>query len=176
MTVLRRALLAIGVAVVAVCVVSMHQLSSDHTLATADPAPPDHAGAMPASSFHVLADLPPEQQATHRVDLMVTGLTHSAATTTNAVSALSGVSVVTAASTWMTPAEEEDGCAACTSHVMLMASCLLALTLVVASWLLRLPAFRAMAWAQTRPTPVVATGRTRVRLPLTLIELSLRRT
>lgn len=175
-TVLRRVLLAVGVAVVAVCIVSMHQLSSDHTLATAGPVAHDHAGDMRANTSRVLADFPPEQQTAPRVDLMVTGLIHSGTTTTSAVSALSGVRAVTAASTRMTPAQEEGGCAACSSHVMLMASCLLALTLVVASWLLRLPAFRAMAWARMRPTPIVATGRTRVRLPLTLVELSLRRT
>lgn len=173
-TVLRRVLLAIGVAVVAVCVVSMHQLSSDHTLATADSAPHDHAGAMQASTSRVLADLPPEQQADHRVYLMVTGFTSCAATTSSTVATLSGVSIARAASTWMTPAEGGGGCATSASHVMLMASCLL--TLVVASWLLRRPAFRSMAWARTRPSSVVATGRTRVRLPLSLVELSLRRT
>lgn len=141
----RRTLLAMSVAVIAVCIVSMHQLSSGHTLATADPAPRDHPVAMLAMTVEAPADL-------------------------NLGSA------VAAPPTWMTSDGDGGGCPSCAPHVMLMAACLLAFTLVVVRWLLRSPASRSVAWTRARSTSIVETGLVRVRPALSLVELSLRRT
>lgn len=175
-TVLRRCLLALTVAVIAVCVVSMHQLSNGHSLATVDAAPHDHAGVMPATSSHAHADLPPSGHLEGpRGAPIVSALLHS---TDGAIGVLTTNThiVVADTSVWMTPAGGDAGCASCAPHAMLMATCLLALTLVVASWRLRSPQIRLMARLQSRLWRIAATGQTRLRPPLSLVELSLRRT
>lgn len=171
---LRRALLTIGLAVVAVCVVGMHQLSSDHTLATADSGPLHHAGALQAMTAGGPGD--PGlggHPGDHAGDEMVTAITD----TTGSLSAASVTgTVIATAATWVTSNSGDEGCASCGSHVMLMASCLLALTMVVASWLLRLPRAHTLPWRPIGLSTIVTTGRFRIRPPLSLVELSLRRT
>lgn len=178
---LRHTLLAIGIAVVAVCVVSMHQLSSDHTLATGEGGSHAHGAAL-TSTVHerlqpridhpshgvggaaVWTVLPGETMPASGVSLVSAGLMSA------------GIYMVTAEWGPISPSGDGDGCAGCASHLLRMATCLMALTLVVGARLLRPPTVRLMAWAKARPMFGLVTGRARSRPALSLVELSLRRT
>jgi hypothetical protein len=71
----------------------------------------------------------------------------------------------------------DDGCTGCGDHVMGLGSCLLALTLLVLSWMLRRPDPRPLPPPQRRRPPAVpAIGRHLRMHALSLTELSILRT
>lgn len=67
-------------------------------------------------------------------------------------------------------------CAGCGRHAMLVTSCLLALTLLVLSRRLRPPNWRPVPVFLTRPPNPIVSSLGRPRPPLSLVELSVRRT
>lgn len=161
----------------------MHQLSSDHVLATGDSGTHAHGAALTSTAHghgnpavvHHLSD----GGNGAAIDLMALSGETMSAGGANLISAnLISAGVGVAAVEWapMTPSGEGDGCAGCASHLMLMATCLLALVLVVGVWLLRSPTVRLLVRAKTRLLSVVVIGRARIRPALSLVELSLRRT
>lgn len=145
---LPRLLLAAGLVVVVLSVVGMHQLSFGHDAVTGPSTSSTHAESMHGA---------------------VPGETQAAATAGSLASHL-----VTG-----TPlGEPVDGCPDCSDHLMAFGSCLLALTLLVLSWLLTPPRPRQVPPSLVPRQPLApglfAAGR---HVPsLSLAELSLLRT
>lgn len=161
----------------------MHQLSSDHTLATGDRGSQSH-GANLAFKAHGHVEPAPVDHLAGSVDGVASEvmagqgntMSSSRASLMSVSTGLVGAGVVAVKWGPRVPLGDDDGCAGCASHLMLMATCLLALTLVVGAWLLLLPTVRLMAGAKARVLSVVVVGRARIRPTLSLVELSLRRT
>lgn len=143
-----RALLAMGVLTVALCVVGMHQLSSSHSFVTANPGRGAHG--------HPAATYP--------------GLGHHHETAADDDDPTPAVAHA------VTSVSPTSGCDGCADHAALFASCLLALTLLVLSWLLAPPRPRRIPPVQRTFWVVPLSGPGRVRPPLSLVELSVRRT
>lgn len=163
----RRALRIFGLLVVALSVVGMHQLSLDHTLVTTKqaggaPVALDSNGTQHAGSGHQLAGVAARTITSDAPAVTV------AVSSTAALQATedSGAPAFTAAA----------GCADCHEHTMLLMACLLALTLLMLPWLHQPPRARLVPLflRPPRPAPIRSLGRRRP--PLSLVELSLRRT
>lgn len=153
---LRHFLLALSLLGVTLSVVGMHQLSIGHDVAT--------------GPFHA-----PHPDTTAHVDS--SALTSSLVTDTD----MAGHSGGGHPSTALSPdgaGSGENGCPSCDDHQMAFGSCLLALTLLVISWMLIPPRVRHLPpFLLPRLVPAVvgpAVGRLVPALSLT--ELSLRRT
>ncbi len=140
--------------VVSLSVVGMHQLSVGHEVTTGPTGPYAHAEAPP----HSHSDVSGQDRAAplvERVDLA------AGATTAAGSGGLAG-----------------DACPTCEDHQLAFGSCLLALTLLVLSWLLvpprlrHLPPFLRPRLAAAMVAPMLG----RLVPPLSLTELSLRRT
>jgi hypothetical protein len=146
----RRVLLSLILAVVALSVIGMHQLSLSHSFATPEQAGQRTSAAGPAISVH----------------------------NTMAVGAIEPTGPLVDASS--TPpagsTDHDDRCPGCGGHPMPFSACLLALTLLVLFWWLAPPRMRHLpphtAWRPAALRVVVAR-----RVPaLTLAELSILRT
>jgi hypothetical protein len=152
---LRHLLFALSLVVVALSVVGMHQLSVGHEVATNPTGHHAHSGdgAHVDSRDHAGDTAAPLVEADH-----------------GAEPALASVAAGGGAA--------GDACPDCGEHQMLFGSCLLALSLLVLSWMLapprlrQLPPFLLPRLAAARLGPVLG----RVVPPLSLTELSLRRT
>jgi hypothetical protein len=147
---LRHLLFALSLLVVALSVVGMHQLSVGHEVATSQTGHHAHTG-------DGARDVHTDEMAVSVVE---------ASEAAEHVSAAAGGGVA------------GDACPDCGEHQMLFGSCLLALSLLVLSWMLapprlrQLPPFLLPRLASARLGPVLG----RVVPPLSLTELSLRRT
>lgn len=172
----RHTLVALALGVVALSFVGMHQLSlghmfvtpsRDHHHAAAAKAPrmahADHAMAasapLPTSSRAMSQPLaPPMSQPVPQPGPQLVG--HESA---SYVSSGTGVA--------------DDGCTGCAGHVMGLGSCVLALTLLVLFWWLRLPQPRHLPPQHRRHPRVVSVVRRELRTrALSLVELSILRT
>jgi len=143
-----RALLLGAVVVIAMSVLGMHQLSVHHAFA----APPTGSDAHHAAVV-VMPDMGQESAADHN---------HEAGTVLES-------SLASASGSELCPS-------GCDDHRLLVVTCLLALTLLVTSWLLRPPGSRPLpssaAWRRSRTMSPPC----RRRPALTLVELAVRRT
>ena len=152
---LRHLLFALSLVVVALSVVGMHQLSVGHEVATSQTGHHAHSGAD--------AHLDPRDHAGDTAAPLVE-VDHGAEPALASVAAGGGAA--------------GDACPDCGEHQMLFGSCLLALSLLVLSWMLapprlrQLPPFLLPRLAAARLGPAMG----RVVPPLSLTELSLRRT
>lgn len=155
----RRLLVAVGLGVVSLAVVGMHQLSLGHLfVTTADPAVDGHAHA--ASSP---AGVP-------RVAVEMTSMAAMPGTTADGYD---GGAAAPAGS----DSALEGGCTSCGDHMMGPASCLLAMTLLVLFWWLRLPLPRPLPPLRRERRSRVSLRRRRPRIyALSLLELSILRT
>ena len=152
----RRTLVALVLGVVALAVVGMHQLSLGHSFVTPT------EGVSYAAHAHGAAG--PGHGDLHPADLSHTA-GHAAMGTAADMGATDR------------PAAPDDGCAGCSDHAMGLGTCLLALTLLVIAWWLRLPPPRALPPEHRRPVRVrpLAAAASHVRA-LSLAELSILRT
>jgi hypothetical protein len=156
----RRVLVSVALGLIALAVVGMHQLSLGHLfVATADLSSDGHAHG--TSSHAAMA----AHAGAH--------LTAPASGKSMPMDSHGRSAILTAAA----GASADDGCTGCSDHVMGPGTCLLALTLLVLFWWLRLPRPRALPPARRNPDPSVALplGRPRVHA-LSLVELSILRT
>lgn len=163
----RRALLAAGVVTIALCIIGMHQLSRDHSFATAelDHSAHQHPVAIQAKLSHFLDSA-----------ALALNITASVGPPTVAVAPVPEPAVSVAPEPDRPSSQSvADRCGSCGHQAMLFASCLLALTLLVLRWRLAPPGLRRIAQAWNLWVPSVATWG-RLRPPLSLVELSLRRT
>ena len=152
---LRHVLFALSLVVVALSVVGMHQLSVGHEVATSQTGHHAHGGddAHLDSRDHVGDTAAPLVEVDHVAEQALPSV---------AAGGTAGA----------------DACPDCGEHQMLFGSCLLALSLLVLSWMLapprlrQLPPFLLPRLAAARLGPVLG----RVVPPLSLTELSLRRT
>lgn len=153
----RRVALSAALAVIALAVIGMHQLSLGHLfVTTTGSAAADHTHATSSHASPSRADM-----------AMMTSMSSGAADSP-ARSA--------APSVWMGSATE-GGCTDCGDHVMGPVTCLLALTLLVLFWWLRLPRPRTSPPVRRRLRSRVALQRRRPRIhALSLLELSILRT
>ncbi|MBA3529977.1 MAG: hypothetical protein H0T91_11850 [Propionibacteriaceae bacterium] len=162
----RRTLLSFGILVVSLSLVGMHQLSINHAFATAE----------------LTSQTAGDTRAHHHADRVHQRGTADAGVLDERVmdEGRSGSATIKASVTMMPAAMMDDvtdgDCATCGSHAMLFASCLLALTLLVLSWQLRHPRWRPVPFFLTRPPTPSVSSLGRRRPPLSVVELSLRRT
>jgi len=145
----RRALLVLSLVLVVLSVVGMHQLSVGHTIATTSSELSRPAGSGEHGDRHGQSP----------------------------AGAVAGPADATAASPALDAPVPANSCPDC-DHTSAFGSCLLALTLLVLGWLLRPPPQRSCPpFLLPRSTAaLVANLRGRLVPPLTLTELSLRRT
>ena len=145
---LRHLLLALTLAVVTLGVVGMHQLSVDHDAAPGRSVVSSRAGDV-AHPAHNAGATPADHL------LQVSGGSASAGA-----------------------GSAEEACPGCADHQMVLTSCLLALTLLVLTWLLTPPRLRHLPPFLLPRLTAATAGSTLGRLvpSLTLTELSLRRT
>lgn len=156
----RRVVVGIALGVVALAVVGMHQLSLGHLFVTGAGSVDDpHAHS--TSSYSALA---------------ASADSHSTAMTSAASMPMSAHAEVGAVAAGM-GSSVEDGCAGCGDHVMGPGTCLLALTLLVLFWFLRLPRPRSLPPLRRRSgsSVVLPCRRPRIRA-LSFLELSILRT
>lgn len=147
---LRHLLLGLSVVTVLLSVVGMHQLSVGHSAVTNSS---NHADA---------SELPPTASGGHDPH-GTTATAHSHSPTSHADSG---------------PGVAGDECPTCENHEMALGACLMALTLLVLTWLLLPPRQRHLPpfLKPRRASAVIRLTYVRVVPALTLTELSLRRT
>ena len=156
---LRRGLLAAALCVVVLGVVGMHQLSFGHSLATP-----------PAADSH-------EHGATHPHAVHNQAAEHATAGGVQDKQANAGRRISERAATWGgSSSGGGDACPGCGQHSMAFSACLLALTLLVLTWLLTPPQVRHLPprWRWQPATVAVLAGRPLPAMSLT--ELSILRT
>lgn len=146
---LRHLMLAISMVVLTLGVVGMHQLSADHDVLTGQPV----VSGQPGVAAHLDHEVSATATDHHRAPAEAEPVTNAAG---------SG----------------ESGCAGCAGHQMVVSTCLLALTLLVLTWLLAPPRLRHLPPFLLPRLSHISAGSTLGRLvpSLTLTELSLRRT
>lgn len=166
---LRHALLTLGLLVVSLSVVGMHQLSLGHDFAapstgTQQPAAQHHPEHTDQVEGPVHARTAPHSPAgAHSVAIGIT-------TADSPVSGVAAISISDGTSS------DDSGCRGCGQHTMAFSACLLALTLLVLAWMLVRPRVLQlpprMLWRLTTVVTFVAR-----RVPaLSLVELSVLRT
>ena len=146
----QRLWLLLGVVAMALSLLAMHHLSSNHTAA----GPP--AGPSPAASAHQMfaGDVDP-----HELDTVVSDHTH-----------------LTAATGEGHPLSEIGGCSGCADHSALGLTCLAALVLLMSGFMLiRPPAGRGL-WLRPLPPLMFVESRSWLPRPRTLAELAISRT
>lgn len=146
----QRLWLLLGVVAVALSLLAMHQLSSNHT--AADPAATVDATTAHLSSafFHVDGHQPGTGGSDHAHLTASTGDVH--------------------------PASEAGGCPGCADHSAMALTCLAALVLLVAGWVLTCPvAWRGLRLRRLLPL-VLTERRSWLPWPRSLAELSVSRT
>lgn len=165
---LHHPLLALALLVVALSVVGMHQLSLGHDFAT--PSAQSHQRATGHDPTQAGSAAPGHNR---NVAPQSNAETHSHATSL-VVADSRGASATAALSSDGTSSHDA-GCPGCGQHTMAFSACLLALTLLVLSWLLAPPRVRLLP--PMLPVRVVAVAATVARrVPaLSLAELSLLR-
>ena len=155
----RRVLVSVALGLIALAVVGMHQLSLGHLfVTTTDSASVGHThatGSHSATAAHAGGHL---TASTSGASMAMDSHGGSATPTVEGFAA-------------------DDGCAGCGDHVMGPGTCLLALTLLVLFWWLRLPRPRALPPIRREPYLSVALPRRRPRIhAMSLLELSILRT
>jgi hypothetical protein len=146
-----RLLLGVGVIVVALGVLGMHQLSRGHTLVT--PTAPS-AGAQPRASASMDGSDTPESQLRAAFDVQAPSVGHDDE-----------------------GGHKQQPClAGCQDHPLMLMACVLALTLLVLAWRLAPPTLRDLPWFRARHLQVRIPLAGRRPPALTLTELSVRRT
>lgn len=156
----RRVIVGIALCLIALAVVGMHQLSFGHLFVTGAGSGGDNPAH--STSSHSATAAPAHG--------------HSPAMTSAASMPMAGHGDVGAGSTGI-GSSVEDGCAGCGDHVMGLGTCLLALTLLVLFWSLRLPRPRSLPPLRRGSSSRVALPRRRHRNhALSLVELSILRT
>ena len=181
---LRRFVLASALCVVVLGVVGMHQLSLGHEFAT-PPAAGDQekaAGHHEAKQYEMAQQMEGADLAAHGRHQATTsadptgGIAHAIAFGVH-VQTDGGRQIGTPAATWEgSSTAGGDACPGCGHHSMAFSTCLLAMTLLVLTWLLTPPQVRHLPprWLRQPATAAVLVGR---QLPaLTLTELSILRT
>lgn len=181
---LRRALLALAVGVVVLGVVGMHQLSLGHDFATPPAASgPEHsAGHHAVTQYEVAQQMEGDDPVAHGQHLATTtagtadGNAHALAMGVHDQTDV-GRTIVAPATTWGgSSSGGADACPGCGHHSMAFSACLLALTLLVLTWLLTPPQVRHLPprWLWRPATVAVLIGRP--LRALSLAELSVLRT
>lgn len=154
----------------AVGVIGMHQLSVGHAMTTGNPTAARTAAAHTHTASSAHADGGPvEHQG-------AASLKDEASATTGGTGGTHPIATPNLAGTG--GHDESGGCAGCADHQLMLGTCLLALSLLVLSWTLTPPRPRDVP-PFLLPTVAAATSAVlpgRWVPPLTLTELSLRRT
>ena len=181
---LRRVVLASALCVVVLGVVGMHQLSLGHDLATpaATGGHPErgaghhdgvqHDGAQTDGADHASRGPHEAARSMDSADAIAYAMAPAAQDQTGASQRVGGPAAAWAGS----PSAEGDACPGCGQHSMAFSTCLLALTLLVLTWLLTPPQIRHLPprWLRQPATAAVLIGR---QLPAkSLMELSILRT
>ena len=182
---LRRVVLASALCVVVLGVVGMHQLSLGHDFATPAAAgghPERGAGHHDGVQHEVAQQMDGADRASrgpHEAVISVDSagaiayaIAPAAQNQTNAGQRVGG----SAAASGGFPSAEGDACPGCGQHSMAFSACLLAMTLLVLSWLLTPPQIRNLPprWRWQSVTVAVLVGRPLPAMSLT--ELSILRT
>lgn len=148
----RRVAVTIVLGVVALAVVGMHQLSFGHLLVTPSDAHTHAASHRAAVAPHSHVQMASDANPTHG---QATGSPYSLGAQQT----------------------DDDACPGCGDHTMGLGACLLALTLLVLFWVLRLPTTRPLPPLRRWRPPAVPAASRHLRVhALSLTELSILRT